>query len=94
MRVCWLAPSCPRPGPLLERPPCAWPARSCQGGCACSNVTVDAFHTTQVSVINLAEVQPSGSMHACEVVVTVLNATSTQGHKFKVSGVSSSRVGR
>ena len=58
---------------------------ACESGCTCDAVDVDAHHSPHVSTVYLQALMPTQAP-ICHIGVTVLNETSSGGHKFKVGG--------
>ncbi|GIL74907.1 hypothetical protein Vretimale_2527 [Volvox reticuliferus] len=59
------------------------------GGCQCKQAMADGYIPDKVSVTSMIQLDVQWSAHdtPCDLRVTVLNETSTEGHKFKVAGV-------
>lgn len=56
----------------------------CVDGCTCEPTKVDAVSVRHTSEIHTERIVVSAAPE-CRVRVTVLNETSTQGHKFRLS---------
>eukprot|EP00798_Chlamydomonas_sp_ICE-L_P012237 gene12236-15377_t len=60
---------------------------TCTSGCTCSPTDIDASSTEQTSLLTLAPVAVT-QHRQCRLKLTVLNETSSDGHRFKLSSVS------
>ncbi|GIL89358.1 hypothetical protein Vretifemale_17181 [Volvox reticuliferus] len=61
----------------------------CEGGCSCTKHTLDGWHEEMVSQTSMALIHTSRMNNAttCDLGISVLEETRTEGHKFKISGV-------
>ena len=64
-----------------------WARTECWQGCTCRPVKVDAYkdyRSTQTSHFSMEHIARAVDSDNCDLRITILNETSTAGHKFKV----------